>query len=378
MGLIPPAQSAAVTRPSKAPVRSSTATGGVAELEQRVKQLIVSKTWDINQPLPTTRELGEQHQVSNATACRLLKRLDEEGVLWRRENGRYYPNESRRLFERHRPYACLIRKLQHWSRMYHAIMSGFTEAFGRTKTSMLIVHDESLVRHANTEHPPVHAGLAAQRRALADFFQNHESGFAGLLLDDVWLDSALEKFSAEVRNAVVVCRTTTLSGLSSVSVDFDSSALLALGHLHARGFEEIWIAMPFSNSAPVDLMLAAALKAAAGLGSPILRQQICPAATPAERARLIARLKAARKRIGVFCLEDNISLVLWRALTANGISCPGQVGLLSGMGDIVADLGVSSIRINYEAIGRTAGEILVTRKHRIVKQPSQLVLGTTT
>jgi hypothetical protein len=357
---------------------TSVVNGGVAELERTVKQLVISKGWDINKPLPTTRELGDQHHVSNASACRLLKRLDEEGVIWRRENGRYYPNESRRLYERRKPYACLIRKLQHWSRMYHAIMSGFSQAFGRNKASMLFVHNESLVRHADTEHPPLHAGLSAQREALAEFFDDDGSEFGGLLLDDVWLDDALAKFSSKLRNAVVVCRTTTLPQLSSVSVDFDSSALLAMGHLYARAYEEIWIAVPFSNSAPVDLMQAAALKAANSLGSPIDRKNVCPAATPADRERLIARLKISKKRVGVFCLEDNMSLVLWRALKDSGIDCPAQVGLLSGMGDIVSDLGISSIRIDYEAIGRTAGEILVSRKHRIVKQPTQLVLGQTT
>ena len=351
---------------------------GVAELERTLKQLVIAKGLDINKPLPTTRELGEQHHVSNASACRLLKRLDEQGVIWRRDNGRYYPNESRRLFERRKPYACLIRKLQHWSRMYHAIMSGFSEAFGRSKASMLFVHNEGLVRHADTEHPPVHAGLAAQRQALAEFFQHHESQFGGLLLDDVWLDDALLKFSRELRNAVVVCRTTNLPQLSSVSVDFESSAIMALGHLYARGYEEIWIAKPFSNSAPVDLMHAAALKAAVSLGSTIEAKNVCSAATPAARQRLIARLQAAKKRVGVFCLEDNISLVLWRALTETGIDCPGQIGLLSGMGDIVSDLGISSIKIDYEAIGRTAGEILMSRKHGVVKHGAQLVLGKTT
>jgi hypothetical protein len=367
-----------MARASKKSVPASAANGGVAELERTVKQLVTSKSWDINQPLPTTRELGEQHYVSNATACRLLKRLDEQGVIWRRDNGRYYPNASRRLFERRKPYACLIRKLQHWSRMYHAIMSGFSQAFGRSKTSMLFVHDEGLVRHADTAHPPVHAGLAAQRAALAEFFHHHEDQFAGLLFDDVWLDEALARFSDELTNAVVVCRTTTLPQLSSVSVDFEGGAMMAVAHLYARGFEEIWIAVPFANSAPVDLMLAATLKAAAGLGSPIDRKNICPAATPTDRERLLIRLKAGKKRIGLFCLEDNVSLLLWHALNSSGVACPQRIGLLSGMGDIVADLGVSSIRIDYEAIGRTAGEILMSRQHRIVLQPARLVLGKTT
>jgi DNA-binding MarR family transcriptional regulator len=359
-------------------IKASKTNGGVAGLERTVMQLVTAKNRDIHEALPTTRELGEQHNVSNASACRLLKRLDEEGLIWRRDNGRYYPNESRRLFERRKPYACLIRKLQHWSRMYHAIMSGFSQGFGRSKASMLFVHNEGLVHHADTEHPPVHAGLSAQREALAEFFHHHEDQFAGLLFDDVWLDAALAKFPEELTNAVVVCRTTTLPGLSSVSVDFEASALMAVGHLYARGYEEIWIAMPFANSAPVDLMHAAAVQAAASLGSPIERRNVCSAATPTDRVRLIARLKSAKKRVGVFCLEDNMSLILSRAFKASGIDGPRQIGLLSGMGDIVSELGVSSVKIDYEAIGRTAGEILMTRKHRIVKQPSRLVLGETT
>src|SRR5687767_9071353 len=269
-----------MARPPKTSARSPARNGGVAELERTVKQLVVAKGCDINRPLPTTRELGEQHHVSNASACRLLKRLDEQGVIWRRDNGRYYPTASRKLFERRKAYACLIRKLQHWSRMYHAIMSGFSQAFGRNKTSMLFVHNESLVRHVDTEHPPVHAGVAAQREALAEFFHHHDGQFGGLLFDDVWLDDALGKFSDELENAVVVCRTTRLPGLSSVSVDFEAGALTAIGHLYARGYEEIWIAVPFANSAPVELMQAAALKAAAGLGSPIDPGNVCPAATP--------------------------------------------------------------------------------------------------
>jgi DNA-binding transcriptional regulator YhcF (GntR family) len=87
---------------------SPSANNGVAAMERTIKQLVTAKNLDLTKPLPTTRELGHQHGVSNATACRLLKRLDQGGVVWRRDNGRYYPTESRRIFERRKPYACLI------------------------------------------------------------------------------------------------------------------------------------------------------------------------------------------------------------------------------------------------------------------------------
>ena len=31
---------------------------------------------------------------------------------------------------------------------------------------------------------------------------------------------------------------------------------MAVGHLYARGYEEIWIAVPFANSAPVEMLKA--------------------------------------------------------------------------------------------------------------------------
>lgn len=347
-------------------------------MEQSIRQLVTSKHCDLTKPLPTTRELGAQHHVSNASACRLLKRLDDEGLIWRRENGRYFPAASRRLLERRKPYACLVRKLQHWSHMYQAVMSGFTEAFGGNHASMLFVHNETLVRHSDTEHPPLHASLAVQRETLAEFFQDHDDRFAGILLDDVWLDAALAHCSERLKNSVVVCRTTTLPQVSSVSVDFEASAMAAIAHLHARGYEEIVVAVPFANSAPVDLMLAATLKAAAYVGSPIEPHNICSAATPVDRERLINRLTTAKRRIGVFCLEDNITLVLWRSFKEAGVDCPRRIGLLAGMGDIVAPMGISSIKIDYGAIGRAAGEILAAEEYRVVKHPSELVLGKTT
>jgi hypothetical protein len=351
----------------------------VAGLEAALRRLAEQKAWDVNRPLPTTRELGDRYRISNASACRLLKRLDDEKVIWRRDNGRYYLAESRRIFERPKPYACLLRKLQNWSRIYQGIMSGFSQAFGRNRAAMLFVHNETLVRHADTAHPPLHAGVAAQREALAEFFRDHEEQFGGILLDDVWLDDALEEFADRLGNAVIVCRPTRLPGLSSVAADFDSSAVLALGHLYARGYEEVWLAVPFTNAAPVDLMSRAAVRAAATLGKPIDPKHVCSVATPEERDTFIRRLKESGRRIGVFCLEDNVALLLWKSLLAAGIPCPERVGLVSGMGTaIVTDRHITSLQIDYEKIGLTAGEILADGVRRAVTLPTQLVIGQTT
>jgi hypothetical protein len=352
---------------------------GVSDLEIAIRLLSEQRSWDVQTPLPTTRELGDRYGISNASACRLLKRLDEEAVIWRRENGRYYLNESRRLFEKRKPYACLLRKLQNWSRIYQGVMNGFTHVFGRDRASMLFVHNDALVRHADTDHPPVHAGIGAQREALLEFFRDHQDQFAGILLDDVWMDEVLGGFAHQLANAVIVCRPSRLPELSSVSVDFDAAALLALGHLYARGYEEVWLAVPFTQAAPVDLMREATVRAGVVLGRPIAQEHIALVATPQEREAFIARIQASKRRVGIFCLEDNISLILEKSLKASGIAVPERVGLLSGMGTgIVTDRKVSSIQIDYERIGLTAGEILASGKPRSVMLPPSLFIGETT
>jgi hypothetical protein len=352
---------------------------GVADLEMALRVLSERRSWDVQTPLPTTRELGERYGISNASVCRLLKRLDDEKVIWRRENGRYYLNESRRLFEKRKPYACLLRKLQNWSRIYQGVMSGFSQVFGRDRASMLFVHNEGLVRHSDTDHPPVHAGAQAQREALAEFFRDHQDQFGGILLDDVWMDEVLESFAHQLGNAVIVCRPSRLPELSSVSIDFDAAAMLALGHLYARGYEDVWLAVPFTHAAPVDLMREAAVRAAALLGRPLAADRLAMVATPQDREAFVARLRGADRRTGIFCLEDNVSLILWRSLKAAGLDLPGQVGLLSGMGTgIVTERHISSVRIDYEKIGLTAGEILAGGKPRSVTLPPSLYIGETT
>lgn len=363
--------------PAAGPVPASTlpAGEGGVELERVLRTLVETKAWDLSRPLPTTREIGQRFGISNATVCRLLIRLSAEGLIWRRSNGRYFLNESRRVFE-NEPYACLLRRLKNWSRVYQGVMGGFSQAFARDRASMLFVHNDTLVRHADTAHPPVHADAAEQRAALAEFCRGYEGRYRGVLLDEVWRDDVLREFLSQLGAAVITCRPTTVAGLSSVSADFGVGALLAVGHLFARGYEEIWLAVPFANSATVDVQTRETLAAAAMLGKPIAARNVVSVATPVERERFVARLVATRARVGVFCLEDNMSVLLREALQQAGLACPVRVGLLSGMGtDLVTERRISTLRIDYEKIGETAGEILASGKVRTVRIAPELVVG---
>lgn len=352
---------------------------GSAGLEQSVRRLAESGEWQLEARLPTTRQLGERFGISNASVSRLLQRLDDEGVIWRRDNGRYYPAGSERLYGRPKTYACLLRKLEHWSRVYLDVMSGFSRAFGEGRAAMLFVHNETLVRHHDTGHPPVHAGVAAQTKALEQFLAAPPESVAGLLLDEIWRDEVLAAFGDRLGPAVVTCRPTTVRDVSSVSVDFTAGGLAAVGHLWARGYEEILIAVPFSNVVSVDLMIAAVRAAAETLGKPVPATALCSASTPAARERLVARVQTTKRRVGIFCPEDNISRLLRQELIAAGIDLPAQAGVLSGMGtDLVRSERISSLRIDYEAIGRTAAEILTGKEVRHVVLPVTLDIAETT
>lgn len=356
-----------------------------AELERIIRQFAADKKWNVRQSLPTTRELGEHFAISNASVCRLLQRLSRENVVWRRDNGRYYFNESRRLYERHKPYACMLRKLETWTVIYQAIMSGFGQAFGQQKGAILFIHNESLFQRLLPDQPPLLASADEQRVLLREFLRDHEGQFRGILLDQVWSDDVLKEFVPQLSNSVIVCRPSTVPEISSVSVDFEMSGMLAVGHLYARGFDEIWLAVPHSRSVNYQMMATAALNASVNFGRPIDDKNILSVTTNAEREHLIARLRAAKKRVGIFYLgslgapPDHLALVLRHALAAAGLECPERVGFLVGMSiQSPGEQEISTFQVDYTELGRIAGEILASDKHRTAIVPARLCIGATT
>lgn len=352
---------------------------GAAELEPLLRRHLSQPPRDLKVPLPTTRTLAEGFAVANTTAYRVLLKLHAEGLLWRTENGRFYPAGSRALLEKPKPFACLLRRIEAWSMMYEGIMRGFSQVCGRGRRGMLFVHNESLVQHPDLAHHPTFAPSRLQENALQEFVHCHAASIGGVLLDHAWSDTVLARFEKELRNAVVVCRPTSLRFLSSVQADFRQAALLALGHLLARGFREVWLAVPFRNDTTVDLMIENAAVVSRELGMPVARRNILGAATPAEQIRLIERLRRATGRVGVFCPEDNVTRILHERLRAGGLACPEKVGLLSGFGTAsVRQRGISSIHCDFETIGRQAAEVLNSGRRQHVVLPPRLQAGQTT
>lgn len=351
---------------------------GAAALEQAIREAAGGDAWTVESRLPTTRELGERYEVSNATVSRLLDRLGRDRVIWRRPNGRYYRTEGARLFAQPKTYACLLRRLEHWSRVYFGIMNGFSRDFVENQEAMLLFHNESLVRHVDTSRAPFHAGAATQARALEEFLAVPRPNLSGVLLDDVWRDEVLEPLLPRLGNAVVTCRPTRLAGLSSVTVDFAGAALAVVGHLYARGCERVVIAVPFTGAAPIDLMVAAARTSATHLGRPLGAEDVVLASTEEKRRQIIGLVRGGRGRLGIFCPEDNVSVQLYHECRAAGISFPRDAALVSGMGtDAVVPSSLSTLHHDYEKVGQTAARILRDGPVQNVVLPAQLHIGAT-
>ncbi|MDD2707074.1 MAG: substrate-binding domain-containing protein [Verrucomicrobiae bacterium] len=352
---------------------------GASELDLALRQMLSQRHLDRLSPLPSTRDLARKFGISNTTAYRVLLKLLEECLLWRHENGRFYHAEARELIEKPRPLACLLRRLETWSIAYENIMQGFSQVCGQHKRGMLFVHNESLVQHPDLSRPPSYASLQQQRQALKEFSLTHASLTGGVLLDDAWSDSILAEFQDILHNAVVVYRKTSLPFLSNVQVDFKAAALLAVAHACARGYQQLWLAVPFTCDAPVDTMIENVVAAGKEVGCPLPKDRIFSVATPEERAAFVDRLKKQRDRVAVFCPEDNVASLLQKTLQNAGLRCPEQAGLISGMGSaVVQSRNITSVQCDFAALGRKAAEILLQGRQTDTILPQRLLTGGTT
>jgi DNA-binding LacI/PurR family transcriptional regulator len=327
-------------------------------LAARLRQLLAAAPAD--QPLPTTRELGERWSVANTTIYRVLQRLTEAGELWQHpSNGRYFPASARLLLNRPKPIACLLRRLELGSELYRELLEGISAGCGANGRTMLLWHDALLVNHADPQHPPVFATAEAQGAILHDFLARHGDSAGGFILDHVWSDTALRTHLGPQRPAVVLFRGCALESVGNVRADFRAGALKALGYLLGRGYETVVPTVPFDGDPAVDEFAGALQAAAAELGCPERVDAPARASTPAERAALIKRLRHSRRRLALLCPEDNVATLLLSELREAGLSCPRDVGVLSVMGtDFATRAGLSCLRYDFRALGRAAVEAL--------------------
>ena len=358
--------------------RRATDASSSSDLLARLRQQVDEAPND--QPLPTTRALGETFGVANTTVFRLLRDLAAAGEIWQHPtNGRYYPAAARAVVDRPKPVACLFRRLELGSALYRELLEGVSAGCGAHRRTMLLWHDELLVNHPDPHEPPVFASVAQQRTILGDFLDRHGAAAGGFVLDHVWSDQALDAHLDRLQPAVVLFRNCTLEGCSNVRADFRAGAFKALAHLLGRGFEQIVPVEPFEGD-PAVAEFNAALDTAAGELD--CRNRLAPlasASTAKERSALIERLRRGNKRAVLLCPEDHVAGLLAEAARAAGLRCPEKIGVLAVMGtDLAVKAGLSCLRYDFRELGRRAVEALGSAQPQRYTLEPQFFSGSTT
>jgi DNA-binding LacI/PurR family transcriptional regulator len=220
---------------------------------------------------------------------------------------------------------------------------------------MLLWHDELLVNHPDAEEPPVFARVAQQRVILHDFLARHGSAAGGFVLDHIWSDDALTTEISDLKPAVMLFRSCALTEISNVRADFRAGAFKALAFLLGRGFEQIIPVIPFAGDPAVEEFQAALTSVATELDCQNRFTVPALASSAAERAALLQRLKRTNRRTALICPEDNVAMLLLTAVKEAGLSCPGQMGIISVMGtDFASRAGVTCLRYDFRKLGKAA------------------------
>lgn len=337
-------------RPRPGPSAEPPETGLVG----RLRRLAAAGATD--QPLPTTRELGEKFGVANTTVYRVLRELARAGEIWQHPvNGRYFPKNARLLVDRPKPIACLIRRLELGSELYRELLEGISAGCGAGRRTILLWHDEHLVNHPDAHQPPVFASVAQQRGILADFLSRHGESAGGFILDHVWADEALRVEAERLAPAVLLFRSSPIPNLRNAAADFRAGAFKALGHLLGRGYEQVIPTLPFEGDPAVDEFFASLHTVAEELDCRTRVAAPARASTPAERSALVQRLRLAPRRTALLCPEDNVATLLLDSLREAGVACPRQAGVLSVMGtDFATRAGLTCLRYDFRQLGRAA------------------------
>ncbi len=352
---------------------------GTRELETWLRAEWGKGAW-VEAPLPTTRELGARFGMSHTTAFRILCRLEVEGLFLRNRAGRFFHSDGKERLARRAPIACLFRRIESWSLVYQGIMNGIAQVCDEARAATLLWHDVKLVRHENRAFPPVFAGPDEQRQVMETFLDRCGESVDSVILDHLWDPAAETMIRKHGLPVVTVYRSSPgAAGTGRVAADFRAGATAALAHLLGRGYQSLYWVTPFEGDSAVQTMKAAFLEGAESLGIRDRVGGVLDGSTPGARENLAEKIARERHRVGLFCPEDNVSVLVRDALRQRGISLPGQAGLLSGMGTETAlAAGISSVRYDFAEMGRAAARQLTTRATGSCRLAPSLQEGTTT
>ncbi|HEY4266811.1 MAG TPA: LacI family DNA-binding transcriptional regulator [Galbitalea sp.] len=224
------------------------------------------------------------------------------------------------------------------------------------------------------------SGRSSQReKAYLDLFE--EQRVHGVLvspLSDV--GRRLEGLRRRGIPAVLVDRSATGSGFSSVSVDDVAGGRLAVEHLIAIGRRRIaYLAGSFDFSQVTDRLRGAqeAVAAHPGVSLEVVDIDGLTVLAGYAAGEALAARPAAERPDGVFTANDLIAVGVLQALVMySNISVPGDIALV-GYDDIdfaeTAVVPLTSVRQPSELLGKTAVELLLDEARDPSREPRQIV-----
>lgn len=335
----------------------------VREAEKKLLRLLKNGAEDSGAPLPPVRQLGVQLGLSYATVSRLLQRFAREGLAWQHPNGRFFPVHAGPQAARGLPVVVLGRQIQHWSRLYQQIIEGVSEICAARGCPLVFLSSDKLVRHESPELPPVFASMETQGAELKRLIAAIPRLCGGVLLDHLWDE---EQVAANLFPAIpklLLARPSRRDATISVAPNFQAGAHLLLRHFGKRGYERVYLGVPFGGDQAVD-SAGSALRAAAASGRhPNQNIEELDCSTPALRKAAIACLSRLRARAAIVCTEDNVASLLWRELAGAGLQNSKNIELASMQGTGLFDMQMTQLRYDYHQLGRDAVAAVLER-HR--------------
>lgn len=336
--------------------RKPTTYARAAEAELRA----LAAREEVEDPLPTVRELGRKYDVSYATISRILQRLTQEAVVWQHPNGRFYPMSARAQLSDRFPVVLIGRQIQNWSALYQEILEGVSEVCAARGCPLIFLSSPQLVRHESPENPPTFISADLQRIEITRLLASVPRPCGAILLDHLWQDALSVEVADSFRCTALLLRPGPGLGSLRGSLDLQAGAEMMLNHLAEQAYQQLVVALPFEGDQAIQVSLDALQAVAVGRGLGLL--EVADGTTPAARKKFVARLKRAKDRLAVISLEDNVTALLWQEFQKASISCPEKIGLVSLQGTSAVGSSITRLRYDYRLLGRELVSDLLAQK----------------
>ena len=301
--------------------------------------------------LPTVRELGARWDLHASTMSRMLREMENEGLVWQSPGGRYFPVAGRSHNLKGAPVCFIGREMWHWSRLYQDILKGVSEVCSANGSPLILLSAPSLVSQDDPTKPPHFASAATQKKELAALLPSVPRHCGAILVDHLWKDSALA-LSAFLPTPKAQLLHGSTKHMPVYAPDYHGTAKRVLRFVQSRDAKKILVVSPFQGDPAIDASVSLILQTLAHLDA---------RKTSFDQARRRIRPGSAKKTEGknlFICPEDNTAKALLDKMESIGNS-PNKPLLLATQGTGLVHSPTSRLDIDFQKLGKSAASKLL-------------------